>query len=320
MRKQLEKIREIGFVPLLALEDARDAVPLARALSRGGIPVAEVTFRTPAALSCIERIAREVPEVLVGAGTVHTVEQAKSAVDAGATFLVTPGFQPEVVRWCVEHQVEVLPGTVTPADLEQALSLGIKTCKFFPAEAYGGVRTLKALAGPYPDISFMPTGGVNGDNMLEYFSLPNVAAVGGSFLCPDSLVKRKEWEGVAALCGKLMQKLLGFELAHVGINAKDAVEARRAAERMGFLFGKTVTESPGAYFSEGIAEVVKGHSLGSMGHIGIYTRDIGRAVAYFERLGVTLEHSSESRDMRGKLESIYFKEQIGGFAVHLRQI
>ncbi len=319
MSNQLKQIKEIGFVPLIVLEESQDAVPLAKALQKGGIPVAEVTFRTNAALACIEKVTEEIPEMLVGAGTVHTAEQAKDAVAAGASFIVTPGFQPEVVRWCLENQIDVIPGTVSPSDVEQALGFGLEVCKFFPAGAYGGAETLKALAGPYAGISFMPTGGVSEGNMLEYLSLPNVAAVGGSFLCPDSLVKAKDWDGIASLCRRLVQKLLGFELAHVGINTLDAAEAKLVAERLGFLFGKEVTEFPGAYFSGNIAEVVKGSYLGTMGHIGINTRDIERAIAYFERLGVELDYTTESRDRQGRLGAIYFKEQIGGFAVHLRQ-
>lgn len=319
MSEQLKQMREIGFVPLVVLEDEADAVPLATALQRGGIPVAEVTFRTEAALSCIEKMAREVPGVLVGAGTVHTVEQAQSAVSAGATFIVTPGFSPKVVSWCVEHQIDVIPGITSPSDVEQAMEFGLSVCKFFPAAAYGGTETLKALTGPYAGISFLPTGGVNEGNMLDYLALSNVAAVGGSFLCPNKLIKEKDWNGVSVLCGRLMQKLLGFGLAHVGINTQDAEDAKRTAERLGFLFGKAVTEFPGAYFAGEIAEVVKGSYLGTMGHIGINTRDMERAVAYFKRIGVEFDENTRSVNGEGKLGAIYFKEQIGRFAVHLRR-
>lgn len=319
MSDQLKQIRELGFVPLVVLEDARYAVPLAKALVKGGIPTAEVTLRTDAAYDCIERIAKEVPEILLGAGTVHTVAQAERAVLAGASFLVTPGFQPEVVRWCAEHQVDVIPGVVSPAEVEQALSFGLSVCKFFPAAAYGGVKTLKALAGPYSEVAFMPTGGVNEENMLDYLALLNVAAIGGSFLCPDAMVEAKDWDGISALCQRLMQKMLGFELAHVGIHTKDAADAKQVAERLGFLFGKTVTEFPGAYFSGSLAEVIKGSYLGTLGHLGINTRDIERAVAYFERLGVPFAQHTAVRDEAGKLLAIYFEEEIGGFAVHLRQ-
>ena len=141
----MQTIFDIGLVPLVVLDNAEDAVPYAKALAAGGIPVAEVTFRTAAAKDTIAAMTKEVPEVITGAGTVHTVEQAQEAVSVGARFIVTPGFQPEVVRWCVEHQVDVIPGVVSPADIEQAMSFGLTVCKFFPAEAYGGIKSLKAL-------------------------------------------------------------------------------------------------------------------------------------------------------------------------------
>lgn len=319
MSDQLKRISEIGFVPLFAMQDSKDAGLLAKALYQGGIPVAEITFRTDAALDCIKKMKEEVPQLMVGAGTVHTVEQAEAAVRAGATYIVTPGFHGEVVRWCMDNKVDIIPGTASPADVEQALDFGIEMCKFFPAEAYGGVKTLKALAGPYAGISFLPTGGVNENNMLDYLALPNVAAVGGSFICPGKMIESKDWDGISAYCHSLVHKLLGFELAHVGINTKDADEAKQVAERLSFLFGKTMTEFLGAFFAGSIAEVVKGTYLGTMGHIGINTRDMERAAAYFGRLGIEFDADTESRDAQGRLNAVYFKEQIGGFAVHLRR-
>lgn len=204
--KYVEKIFETKLVPLVVLEDENDAVPLAKALVRGGIPIAEVTFRTEAAKAVIRRMSQEVPEILVGAGTVHNVSQAAEAVEAGAKFIVTPGFNRAVVEWCQSEKIDVVPGTVVPSDLEQALEFGLSFCKFFPAEAYGGVKTLKALAGPYADIKFMPTGGVNEKNWKEYLALGNVAAVGGSFMVPTELVKKKDWDGIAEICRKLTEE------------------------------------------------------------------------------------------------------------------
>ena len=143
--KNIQKIFDIGLVPLIVLDDVEDAVPLGKALVAGGIPVAEVTFRTDAGGAVIEKMAQEVPEILVGAGTVHDVEHAKEAVEKGAKFIVTPGFNLDVVKWCVDNNIDVIPGTVAPSDIEAAMNLGLSVCKFFPAEAYGGVKTLKAL-------------------------------------------------------------------------------------------------------------------------------------------------------------------------------
>lgn len=207
--ESMQKIFDLKLVPLVVLDDATDAVPMAKALVEGGIPVAEVTFRTDAAADVIQAMAEQVPEILVGAGTVHTVAQAQTAVKAGAKFIVTPGFQPDVVRWCVEHQVDIVPGTAVPSDIEQAISFGLSVCKFFPAEAYGGVKTLKALKGPYADIRFMPTGGVSLDNMNDYLALSNVAAVGGSFMTPSAAVKAKDWAKVTEACRTALTKVQG---------------------------------------------------------------------------------------------------------------
>ena len=207
--ESMQKIFDLKLVPLVVLDDAADAVPMAKALVEGGIPVAEVTFRTDAAADVIRAMAEQVPEILVGAGTVHTVAQAQTAVKAGAKFIVTPGFQPDVVRWCVEHQVDIVPGTAVPSDIEQAISFGLSVCKFFPAEAYGGVKTLKALKGPYADIRFMPTGGVSLDNMNDYLALSNVAAIGGSFMTPSAAVKAKDWAKVTEACRTALTKVQG---------------------------------------------------------------------------------------------------------------
>ena len=207
--ESMQKIFDLKLVPLVVLDDAADAVPMAKALVEGGIPVAEVTFRTDAAADVIRAMAEQVPGILVGAGTVHTVAQAQAAVEAGAKFIVTPGFQPDVVRWCVEHQVDIVPGTAVPSDIEQAISFGLSVCKFFPAEAYGGVKTLKALKGPYADIRFMPTGGVSLDNMNDYLALSNVAAVGGSFMTPSAAVKAKDWAKVTEACRTALTKIQG---------------------------------------------------------------------------------------------------------------
>ena len=263
-------------------------------------------------------MAREVPGVLVGAGTVHTVGQAEEAVEAGARFIVTPGFNPAVVSWCVENGVEVLPGVVSPADIEQALSFGLTTLKFFPAEAYGGVKTLKALSGPYAGVKFMPTGGVNLDNMRDYLDLGNVAAVGGSFMLPGDLVREKNWEAVAALCRQAVSRMLGFSLLHVGVNTRDAEDSAGVANQLGGLFGLPVTEYPGAYFAGSLFEVMKGQFLGAKGHIGIRTEDIDRAVAHFERRGIPFNPDTFNRDGKG-LVSCYFRDEIAGFAVHLRR-
>ncbi|MEH7248159.1 bifunctional 4-hydroxy-2-oxoglutarate aldolase/2-dehydro-3-deoxy-phosphogluconate aldolase [Neobacillus niacini] len=319
MSESMKAIFDIGLVPLVELEDAMDAVPFAKALLAGGIPVAEVMFRTPAARDTIAAIAAEVPEVIVGAGTVHTVDQAKVAVEAGAKFIVTPSFNHKVVKWCVEEGVNIVPGVVSPTDIQQAMDFGLTTLKFFPAESYGGVKTLKALAGPYADMKFMATGGVNIDNMNQYLALTNVAAVGGSFMTPSNLVKEKKWDEITIACKETVKKMLGFEIAHIGINTADEKEAKSLAGVLSSMFLQDVRETSGAFFAGSLAEVLKGSYLGVKGHFGINTCDIDRAVAYFQRVGIELHEDTWVRDEKGKLITVYFKEEFGGFAVHLRR-
>ena len=150
---------------------------------------------------------KEIPDLIVGAGTVHTAKQAAAAVDAGATYIVTPAYNASVIEWCLAHDVDVIPGTVTPGEIEGARAYGIRLCKFFPAAAYGGTTTLKALAGPFADVKFLPTGGVSLDNMIDYLALPNVAAIGGSFMTPDKLVAARDWDGITAVCRTIVKKM-----------------------------------------------------------------------------------------------------------------
>lgn len=205
--KILEEIASIGIVPLVVLEDASKAAPLAQALCDGGIPIAEVTFRTPAAAKAIYTMVDERPDMLVGSGTVHNVDQAWATLDNGGKFVITPGFNPKVVDWCLKHNLAICPGTVTPSDLEMALDFGLEVVKFFPASAYGGVKTLKALAGPYASLKFVPTGGVNLENLSEYLSLKNVAAVGGSFVPDPKMVKADDYDGIRTSCREILEKV-----------------------------------------------------------------------------------------------------------------
>lgn len=317
--KNLQKIFDIGLVPLVVLDNVEDAVPLAKALVAGSIPIAEVTFRTSVGGAVIEKMAKEVPEILVGAGTVHDVEHAKEAIEKGAKFIVTPGFNLDVVEWCVNNDIDVIPGVVSPSDIEIAMKLGLSVCKFFPAEAYGGVKTLKSLAGPYANIKFMPTGGINENNMNEYLNLSNVGAIGGSFMTPSKLVKEKKWNDISEVCKTIVKKMLDFELAHIGINTKDKKEANDIADVLGKVFLQEKRETSGAYFSGSIAEVVKGSFLGKHGHICIDTRDMPRAIAYLKRVGVEFNNETWTKDEKGNIINVYLKDSIGDFAVHVRR-
>lgn len=196
MNELLQRIEKIGVVPVVVLHDAKDAKPLAKALCDGGLPCAEVTFRTEAAEESIRVMADAFPEMLIGAGTVLTTEQVDRAVAAGAKFIVSPGFDPEIVDYCLAKDIPVLPGCITPSEVAQAVKRGLEAVKFFPAEQFGGVATIKALAAPYTNVRFMPTGGVSAKNLADYLGCPKIVACGGSWMVKGDLVAAGEFDKI----------------------------------------------------------------------------------------------------------------------------
>jgi 2-dehydro-3-deoxyphosphogluconate aldolase/(4S)-4-hydroxy-2-oxoglutarate aldolase len=190
--KQLEKMR---VVPVVAIQNAEDSMQLAGALTEGGLPCVEITFRTAAAIDAMRIIAQR-GDILVGAGTVLKVDQVKAAVDVGARFMVAPGFNPKVVEYCVENHITITPGICTPSDIEAALDFGLEVLKFFPAEAFGGLKTLKAMSGPYTTIKFIPTGGISPDNLLEYLQFPKVIACGGTWIAKSALISEGKFDEI----------------------------------------------------------------------------------------------------------------------------
>ena len=192
----VSRLRGVRIVPVITIDDAANAVPLARALAAGGLPCAEITFRTAAAADSIERICAEAPELFVGAGTVLTPSQAAAARAAGAQFIVAPGFGPRVVEYCQAQGIPVFPGIATPTEVEAALAMGLRTLKFFPAEAMGGLAYLKAIAAPYVEVSFMPTGGINAANIASYLAFHRVVACGGSWMAPAEWIGAKQFDRI----------------------------------------------------------------------------------------------------------------------------
>ena len=199
MNEVLKQIEKIGIVPVVVLNDAKDAEPLGKALCEGGLPCAEVTFRTDAAEESIRIMAEKFPEMLVGAGTVLTIEQVDRAVNAGAKFIVSPGLNPKVVAYCVEKGIPVTPGTANPSNVEQAIELGLDVVKFFPAEQAGGLAYIKAIAAPYTGMKFMPTGGINANNVKDYLACDKILACGGSWMVKGDLVKAGEFDKITEL-------------------------------------------------------------------------------------------------------------------------
>ena len=197
--KILEMLGDLGLVPVVKIDRAEDAVPLGQALMDGGLPCAEITFRTTAAEEAIQRIASALPQIVVGAGTVLSVAQAEKAVAAGARFIVSPGFEPRVIDWCLTKDVLVIPGVATPTEINMALDKGVSVLKFFPAEAFGGIHTLKAIAAAYGGVKFIPTGGIGPKNLAEYLSLPSVHACGGSWLVTSQLISSGQYAEISRL-------------------------------------------------------------------------------------------------------------------------
>ncbi len=199
MNNVIEEIEKIGIVPVIAIEDATKAVPLAKALVDGGLPCAEVTFRTNAAKDTIRAMADAFPDMIVGAGTVLSTEQVDEAVEAGAKFIVSPGLNPEVVRYCQKRNIPIIPGVVTPSEIEEAINLGITVVKFFPAEAAGGIKMIKAMSAPYGNMRFMPTGGICESNLKEYLSFDKIIACGGSWMVKKDYINAGDFETIKQL-------------------------------------------------------------------------------------------------------------------------
>ena len=212
MNAVLEQLSKFGVVPVVVLNDVKDAEPLAKALCQGGLPCAEVTFRTDAAEESIRIMTEKYPEMLVGAGTVLTTEQVDRAVNAGAKFIVSPGLNPTVVKYCVDKGIPVTPGTSNPSDVEMAISLGLDVVKFFPAEAAGGINMIKAMAAPYTQMKFMPTGGINAKNINSYLAFDKILACGGSWMVKGDMIKAGEFDKIKDMTAEavsLVKKIRG---------------------------------------------------------------------------------------------------------------
>lgn len=304
-------IYELGIIPVVAIDDADKAVPLAKALSEGGLPAAEITFRTAAAEESIRRIVAECPDVLVGAGTVLTKEQADRAVAAGAKFIVTPGFNPEMIAYIKSLGIPMMPGAATPGEMEQAMSMGLTNIKFFPAEANGGVNKLKALAGPYQAAKWMPTGGVNAKNLNDYLSFDRIIACGGTWLATGADIAEGNWEGITKKCKEAVKTMLGFELRKVCIYG-DSANAEKNAEFVASLFGFDCTETE-CGVQAGCVCFGKEES-DAKGCIVINTLNGNRAMAYLKRMGAEIDPDIWY-DKKGNVSCFGLKDTIAGFEI-----
>jgi 2-dehydro-3-deoxyphosphogluconate aldolase/(4S)-4-hydroxy-2-oxoglutarate aldolase len=319
MNEVLEKLGRIGIVPVIKIDDVEKALPLARALQAGGIPCAEITFRTAQGEEAIRRVHQGLPEILLGAGTVLTTEQVDRAVDAGAQFIVSPGFNPKVVAHCIKRGIPITPGCSNPSDIEAALEAGLDVVKFFPAEPSGGLAYIKAVAAPYPGLKFMPTGGISPANIGTYLAYEKILACGGSWMVGADLLDAGNFDAITALCKEAVQKVHGFSMVHLGINAANEAEARKAAAFFESFLGLPVRDGKKSLFAGDGIEIMKSPYLGKNGHIAIAVNNVLRAKAYLERAGLAFNADSANPDGKGGLTAIYLKDEVAGFAVHLVQ-
>ncbi|MDD5454829.1 MAG: bifunctional 4-hydroxy-2-oxoglutarate aldolase/2-dehydro-3-deoxy-phosphogluconate aldolase [Candidatus Ratteibacteria bacterium] len=318
MNNVLKKIGDIGLVPVVVMDNADFAVPAAKALMDGGIKIMEITMRTEQGITAIKKVKEAYPDMLVGAGTVLSIEKAEKSVAAGAEFIVSPGLNIELVEWCQKKEVVITPGVITPTEVQQALKFGLTILKYFPANIFGGIKGCEALYGPYRMVKFIPTGGVNKENLADFANKSYIYAVGGGWLCKPEDINEKKFDKITQIAKESVDILLGFELAHIGINTKSEKESLAAAKVFSDAFGFSLKEGNSSNFSgEGI-EVNKSKWYGTMGHIAIRTNSICRAVYYIEKKGYKIDWSTR-KGTEQKPVAVYLKNEIGGFAVHLLQ-
>ncbi|MCH3917607.1 MAG: bifunctional 4-hydroxy-2-oxoglutarate aldolase/2-dehydro-3-deoxy-phosphogluconate aldolase [Spirochaetia bacterium] len=311
-----QKVHEIGIIPVVKIDDAADAEALAGALIKGGIPAAEVTFRTAAAEEAIRRICKAYPEMLVGAGTVLSVENAAKAIAAGARFIVSPGYDETLVSWCLGKGIPICPGVCTPSDIQKGIAAGLSVLKFFPAEASGGVNMLKNLGGPFPSLKFMPTGGIGLQNVTDYAKAPNVLCVGGSWMVKSDLISSGNWEEITKKSKDAELALQGFSLVHVGINNADEQLASKAAKSFE-AFGMVQKIGKSSTFMDDKIELMHTSFYGANGHLGFSCIDVDRSIHYLAQFGFTPRQESIRKDGKGATTVAYLEQEIAGFAIHL---
>ena len=319
MSDLVNKLYNVGIVPVIVINDAKDAKPLAEALYKGGLPCAEVTFRTDAAEESIKIITDAFPDMIVGAGTILTTEQVDRAIGAGAKFIVSPGLNPKIVAYCTQKGVPIIPGCANPSDIEQALEQGLDVVKFFPAEAAGGLNMIKSMSAPYTKVRFMPTGGISAKNLNEYLAFPKIVACGGSWMVSGDLIKAGAYDKIEELTREAVSTMLGFEIYHVGINTADESSAVSLADTFEKAFGFTKKVGNSSVFAGTAFEMMMGNGLGQNGHIAIATNFIERAIYHLELRGFKFNEDSKKFKADGSLAAIYFEGDFAGFALHLLQ-
>lgn len=319
MNSVLEKVYQIGIIPVIAFNSVEEALPLCKALAEGGLPAAEVTFRTACAEECIRKIHEEMPEMLLGAGTVLTKEQADRAIAAGASFIVAPGFDPNITQYVIDKGCLMMPGTATSGEMQQAMNMGCEALKFFPAEAAGGVNMLKNIGAALKSAKWMCTGGVNAKNVNDYLGYDQIIAVGGTWMCKSDVIKAGDWDKITAMSKEAVDTMLGLELAHIGINSENEEEALATANMLASLLSKKVAVGNSSIFvGTKEFEIMKKPGRGKNGHIAIACNNVDRAIYHLTRRGVKFDLDSMVTK-NGKHIACYMADEVAGFAIHLVQ-
>lgn len=313
----VNELNNIGIVPVIKLDKVENAEKLAKALRDGGINCAEVTFRAKGAAEVIRRMTKAYPDMLVGAGTVLTCEQADAAYKAGAKFCVAPGLNPKVVKHCLDKGEAFAPGVSSASEIEQAMELGLDFVKFFPAEQAGGLPYIKSISAPYSAMRFMPTGGVTEDNLNTYLGFNKIVCCGGSWIVPAKLLDSEDWAGITKLCRTAVDKMLGFTMVHVGLNCANEKDAENVADDFEKAFGFEKKVGNSSVFSSTYMEMMKKPFHGTHGHIAIATNSVTRALYQLEKRGYKVMKGSEKFNADGVMNVAYLEHEFGGFAVHL---
>lgn len=306
-----------GILPVINIPNASLAVDVAAALRRGGVNSIEVTLRSPDSLESVKNIKAAFSDMVVGAGTVLDVETAKCAVESGADFIVSPGYDDEVVEYCVKCGIQIVPGCASPTEIQKAVKKGLRVIKFFPAELNGGIEAIKLLSGPFPEVKFIPTGGITFENLGKYLANKKILACGGSYMATKAQIENKDFDGITKACQKAMDISLGFSLAHVGINFDGEAAASEAAKKFSEIFRMEPRYMNSAVFAGNAVEAVKAGGLGTRGHIGFYTNSLPRAITYFESENIPLNQDSIKRNPSGEITCIYLQDEVCGFALHV---
>ncbi|MFI3260970.1 MAG: bifunctional 4-hydroxy-2-oxoglutarate aldolase/2-dehydro-3-deoxy-phosphogluconate aldolase [bacterium] len=305
------------IVPVVSIEKIDDALHITKALLDGGISCIEVTLRTDDAIDAIKMIKNHYPAMTVGAGTIINIEQIDLAIDAGADFLVSPGLNVNVVKYAQEKNIIIYPGCTNSSDIELAISLGVTDLKFFPAESSGGINMIKSLCAPYDMIRFMPTGGITNDNINEYLKFDKVIACGGSFLINEEILRNRDYKQITINCKNTLKNILDLDVKHVGINVNNNEDCFSIANNLENLLCTEKIETGNSYFI-GDIEILKDCPY-KKGYISLETNNLYRAISYYESMNVHFNYSTATYSDSNKLSSIFFEDEVAGYAYKLIQ-